>query len=482
MWRGAGLALVAVAIAAAATACTGSGDKAGGGSDGGPPLVLTLESEDDVQLTPAPEFAAAVARVSAGSLRIELVRAGRSTEVDFERGVVDDVRRGKAQLGLVGVRVWDTLGVPSFRALVAPLLVDSLELERRVLASALPVQMLGGVERAGVVGIAVLPGPLRMPLGVTRAFVSPGDYRGATMGTRVAGVARTTFRALGARPRSTASGDLSGLDGIELDPTTIHYNGFDERRGWLTTNVVLWPKPYSIVMNRRAYDSLTSRQQELLRRAGREAATPERRQLARDAATALARVCAAGKLRLVEASPAELAALRRAVRPVYDELERDPETAGALREIADLRGSGTGGTAGTSPCREPTTRTASAQALQGTWRLSRATKQQLVDAGVDPKSAEALSRLPGTPALVFDHGRYEGIDLETGEVLASGTYEVEGNVVRLVFETGVAVQLGRVYSLRWSVYRDSLTLSAIPGSEPLTALVLRPWKRVRHGG
>ncbi len=479
MRRGLGLILVSVAIVTAATACTGSGDKAGGGSGDHQPLVLTLESEDVGELTPVPEFAAAVSRLSGGSLRIRLVSAGRSTEVDYERGVVEDVRRGKAQLGIVGVRVWDTVGVPSFRALLAPLLVDSFELQMRVLASRLPHRMLDGVAKAGVVGIAVLPGPLRQPLGLSRAFTGPGDYRGTTIGARPAGLARATLRALGARPRSTVPGDLSGLDGIELDPATIHYNGFDERPGWLTTNVVLWPKPYSVVMNRRAFDELTSSQQELLRRAAREAAAPEQRQLVGDAASAMARACAAAKLTFIEASPDELAALRRAVQPVYDQLEHDPETARALRDIASLRRGGSGGVAAGQRCRGTSARATSASSLEGTWRLSKPTEQELLAAGVDPKNAAALSRLPGTPALVFEGGHHRGIDLETGEVLSTGTYEVEGEVVRLVFETGVAVQFGRVYSLRWSVYRDTLKLTAMPGSEPLIALVLRPWHRVR---
>jgi TRAP-type C4-dicarboxylate transport system substrate-binding protein len=478
MWRRAGLALVAAAIVAAVTACTGSGDKAGGGSSG-PTLVLTLESEDDVQQSGAPEFARAVARLSGGSMRIELVKAGRSTEIDFERGVVEDVRRGKAQLGIVGARVWDTLGVKSFRALLAPFLVDSLELQMRVLSSSLRDRMLDGVEQAGVVGIAVLPGPLRRPYGLSRAFVGPNDSRDATIGIRPAGVARATFRALGGRARANASGDLSGLNGIELDPATLVYNGFDQQPGWLTTNVVLWPKPYSIVMNRRAFDALPERQQELLRRAGREAAAPEERQTARDAAAALAQACTAAKLTFVEASPRELAALRAAVQPVYDELRRDRVTAQMLSEIAGLRGNESHVATEDRRCRRVGAKVASSSPLEGTWKLSRGTKQDLIEAGIDPKNAEALSRL-GTPTLVFEPGgRHKGIDLETGKVLSTGTYEVEGDVVRLVFESGVAVQFGRVYSLRWSVYRDSLTFTAIPGSEPLIALVLTPWKRVR---
>jgi len=478
MLRGAAAAL-AVAVAAAATACGGSdADKAGGGSPG-KPRVLTLVSEDDPQFTGAPEFADAVARLSRGTLRIRLVKAGRGAEIGYERGTIDDVRAGRAQLGIIGVRVWDTMGVKSFRALLAPLLVDSVELEMRVLASSLPDRMLEGVERAGVVGVAVLPGPLRLPFGLSRAFLGPRDYRGRAFGVRPGGVATTSLRALGARARAYVPGDLSGLDGAELDPTTVVYNGFDQRRGWLTTNVVLWPKPYSIVMNRRAFAALTRDQRELLRRAGREAAEPERRQVESDAAAALAQACTAGKLVFTEASPGELAALRRSVRPVYDELARDPATADALEEIVAIRGDRSRSPTSEPHCRKVGGEAVPSTALDGTWKLAKATQQQLLDAGIDPKNAEALSRLPGAPALVFDHGRQRGIDLETGKVLSSGTYEVDGDIVRLVFESGVAVQLGRVYSLRWSVYRDTLTFAPVPGNEPLILLVMRPWKRVR---
>ena len=82
-------------------------------------------------------------------------------------------------------------------------------------------------------------------------------------------------------------GDLGGLDGAELDPMTIAYNDYDRQA--LTTNVVLWPKPYTIVMNRTAFDSLTDEQQKLLRRAGREAIAPVLRQIERDEATAVGR-------------------------------------------------------------------------------------------------------------------------------------------------------------------------------------------------
>ena len=56
---------------------------------------------------------------------------------------------------------------------------------------------------------------------------------------------------------------------------------------------------------------------------------------------------------------------------------------------------------------------------------------------------------------------------------------MHGDVIRFVFETGTALQLGRPYELQWSIYRDALTFSAAPGSEPLLAFLTAPYTRVR---
>jgi hypothetical protein len=56
---------------------------------------------------------------------------------------------------------------------------------------------------------------------------------------------------------------------------------------------------------------------------------------------------------------------------------------------------------------------------------------------------------------------------------------VRGDVIRFVFDTGIALQLGRPYELRWSIYREVLTFSAAAGSEPLLAFLTAPYTRVR---
>jgi TRAP-type C4-dicarboxylate transport system substrate-binding protein len=187
-----------------------------------------------------------LARLSHGSITIVIANRWRDLEVGYEKGIVADVRRNKVELGIVGVRVWDTIGVTSFRALLAPFLIDSLALERQVLAGPLPNRMLPAIAHAGVVGLAVMPGTLRRPLGITRPLVGVEDYKGATIGIPTGGLAAATFAALAATAKGYTPGTLTGLDGAELDLSTIASDYYDLTARALTANVVLWPRVQTV--------------------------------------------------------------------------------------------------------------------------------------------------------------------------------------------------------------------------------------------
>jgi TRAP-type transport system periplasmic protein len=269
------------------------------------------------------EFVEAVDRLSDGSLRIDVRGRWRHDRIDYETETVGDVRRGKVDLGEIGVRAFDRVGVTDFQALVAPFSIDSYELERKVLASDLPDRMLSSLRRVGVVGIGVLPGALRKPLGVSRALIAPSDYRDATIGIRPSGGAARTFRALGGRARVYVAGtDISSLDGIEVDLGRIEGDRHDGPARAVTLNVNLWPRAVALVMNPKVYSGLTSEQRETLHRAAREALAPSMKRLTGDETDALEVMCARRQMAFRSASPSQLADLRAAVRPVYRQLEK----------------------------------------------------------------------------------------------------------------------------------------------------------------
>jgi TRAP-type C4-dicarboxylate transport system substrate-binding protein len=366
-----------VALAAGTAGCGGSGGDKAGGQGAKNPVVLTL-AKHDVNYAFA-EFASAVETLSGGSIRIDVLPDWRDGEVDYERGTVEDVRDAKVELGVVGVRVLDTMGVTSFRAVVAPFLVDSLGLQRRVLER-LPEGVLESVEQAGVVGISVLPGPLRRPVGFSRRLVDPQDYRGATIGIRPSGVAEATFRALGARAKSYLPGDVAGLDAAELDFATIAQNNYDKLARSFLGNVVLWPRVELIVMNRDTFEALTSEQQEILRRAGRDVLGAELARLEREERAGLVAVCERGARSLVTASVADLRSLREAVQPVYDELERDPQTRDWIAEIAELREEGQVAASALNCPEKDASPKSYASKLEGRWTVNW-TLEELLAAG-----------------------------------------------------------------------------------------------------
>ncbi len=461
--------------ATVASAANERTDKAGGRSEG-KRVVLTLATHDYLDTNPeAASFMAALEKRSGGSIAIDLRDGWRFDEIESERGTIADAAHGDVDLALVGARAWDTAGVTSFRALVAPFLVDSFALQGAMLDSPLLERVLEGVEARGLVGLAVLPGPLRRPLGVERSLVGPKDYRGADIGIRPGGVASATFAALGARAFGTHAedsrpGELPGFDGSELDVTTILNNRYDTHARALTANVVLWPRVSTLVMNRKAFDALTSEQQELLRAAGREVVDPLLEVLRRDEQAALASLCRENRVGLVTASAAERAALRRAVQPVYDELERDALTRDLITGI-ETRGSELA--SAPEPLRCSTrlsnpTRTA----LDGLWRAD-LTPRALLAAGA---SRQEVALIRGPMTLDLDGGAWVGQMLKG---VLRGTYSVDGEVLRLTVHSCRPKRIcapGQASEYRWSLYRDKLTLSR-SRRFVLPALVASLWTR-----
>ena len=168
---------VAAALAASAiplAACSGSSSDKAGGADKPEPRVLTLASPiGGAPPAPLSSWAEAVNRLSDGTLAVEFKEYWRGGEQLFEAGTLEDVKAGKVDMGWVGSRVFDTVGITSFQALVAPLLIDSHDLQGRVFEEKIPERMLEGVSELDLVGIGVLPGPMRKVLGVSKPFARP---------------------------------------------------------------------------------------------------------------------------------------------------------------------------------------------------------------------------------------------------------------------------------------------------------------------
>jgi TRAP-type C4-dicarboxylate transport system substrate-binding protein len=415
----------------------------------------------------------AVARLSKGRVRIELHGDWRSEEVEAERGTLADVRAGKVDIAKIPARAWDMVGVTSFQALHAPLLVDSLELERRVLTADIGAQMLAGVRAAGVQPVGVLPGPLRYPLGISRDLAGPSDYRGSLVGSRPSMVAAATAEALGARYVDVAAGaDLEGLDGFDASLADIDGFGYDRVARSVTADVVLWPRAVTLVANRGAWERLAPADREILTRAAREAVAPVMQEL-RNYDRAGVRVLCDRRFPLVRARAAGIRELRRAVEPVYRRLASDPGTRDVLERIRELKANTPAAPVAGCRSESPTTEPVGGP-LVGTWR-TRATRALM--AAAHRNRGEWLEDNYGDITLKLQgDGRFELLNARfPDEPMGLGSWSTGGGVLEMQPEGSVAQGAGETWRYRWNLFRDTLVLRKL-GEAP-TALTVAPLRR-----
>jgi TRAP-type C4-dicarboxylate transport system substrate-binding protein len=282
-------------------------------------------------------FAEEVAELSAGAIRVGFVNAWPTADNPREEtATVAAVMRDQADLGWAGTRAFGCLGVRSLDPLQTPFLLEDYGALETVCRDDVSAEMMEPLERLGLVGLAVLPGPRRKPFSFARRLLAPRDYEGARLRIHESLVAAATYRALGAQAVTLSSRQMAAepatlVDGLDLQTEALASWGL---RGSITFNVNLWPRTIAIVASRKSYAWLGVAEREVLREASRRtleralAHLTDQEQRDRDALPAT--------VTAIFADDEELAALHKRVEPVRAELQNNPETASFLERIESL--------------------------------------------------------------------------------------------------------------------------------------------------
>jgi TRAP-type C4-dicarboxylate transport system substrate-binding protein len=299
-------------------------------------IVLSLANGND-GYDLLQQFADGAAAATGGTITIEFKDSVHRGEPAYESAIIDDVAAGTYDLGWAAPRPWHGKGVTSFDALMAPFLIDSYALQAAVLESGLEQEMLAGLDGTGLVGLGILPGPLRRVATAEGTFRAPGDLRGKVVGIQDAEIAARTFEALGASTKDIPSGGtVDGVDAVEQQLGSIVGNRYHKDLPHVTVDLALWPRPVILFANKARFDSLSRDQQTALRAAAKPLLASTTAGLETEDATALAELCADGA-DIVVAGTDAAAALLTTVKPLYDELEKDAATASMVKRIAEMK-------------------------------------------------------------------------------------------------------------------------------------------------
>jgi TRAP-type C4-dicarboxylate transport system substrate-binding protein len=333
------LKVATAVLTASALLCAGcaasDSDKSGGSKH---PSVLVMADNDGNGLVGAPAVARFVDRVAALSGGRLTIRVESKWQGGGEARVIRDVAAGEADLGWSGTRVFDVVGDDAFEPLHAPFLISSYPAQAAVVKDPLAHDLLASLRPLGLTGLALAAGQLRMPAGAAKPLLSPADFKGLRFYSTDSKVQADAIRALGAVPTTGAQPRppaATGLGGLETMWWTYQVNSQVDLTPFVTANAVLWPRTVAIFGNAKRLAALDSRSRGWLTQAAQDASAWSTTHAADGVTDAVQQVCTSGA-RLAEASPQQLAALRKATEPVYAALRAKPDLAKTLSRIEEL--------------------------------------------------------------------------------------------------------------------------------------------------
>lgn len=287
------------------------------------------------------EFARQVKELSGGKVLIEPVwKAVGDDKDDWDQAVARGVAAGHFDMGLIPVRAWDTEGVTAFAGLHAPFLVTSNSLMEKVAAPEIADELLAGLEKAGVSGLALFPESARMLFAFGKPALKPADLAGKTVRAPRSDTTYAVLKSLGATPDDLVGEQFpDGLatGKVAAAESSFAFAGTLPEPSIATGNLILYPKINSLVANPKVLKELSEGQRQWLRDAAagtRKWADGSLPAIADDAA----KFCRDGGT-IVTATDAEVAAFKAAAAPVYAQLERDPGTKALIAKIRALASS-----------------------------------------------------------------------------------------------------------------------------------------------
>lgn len=329
---------VAMMVAGCSGPSSGSpGDKAGGSS---PVVTLKMGTVDPQGRpdTPTVEyFASRLHELSKGSVVVDVRWNAGLDYVDGEQAIAKQVRAGDLDLGWVGSRAFDTLGVSSLRAVQAPFLITDNRLTKAVAQDGIAAVMLADLSEASLVGLGLYPDQLRHPVGFRKPLASISAFRGARIRTLTSNTSDAVLRALGAEPvHLKGSAYRAAIDDHTLDGVDASLGLAPALGGaFVTGNVSLFPRMNALFASEPTLGKLDKAQRAALDRAARDTLAHAVKSLpdVEDPAP----FCRGGGA-VVTVTPTQLDAMHSAVRPVYAELESDPDTKKAIDRIRSVAG------------------------------------------------------------------------------------------------------------------------------------------------
>jgi C4-dicarboxylate-binding protein DctP len=216
------------------------------------------------------------------------------------------------------------MGIKDFEVFDLPFLLPNEAALRKVTEGPIGQAMLKKLESKGMIGLAYWDNGFK-EMSANKPLRMPEDYKGLKFRIQSSKVLEAQFRALGAIPQVMAFSEVyqalqtGVVDGQENTPSNMYTQKFHEVQKYttLTNHGYIG---YVVVVNKKFWDDLPKDVRGQLEKAMNEATAYSNKIAETENAEGLDEIRKSGKTQIIVPTPAETAAMRKAMEPLYQDM------------------------------------------------------------------------------------------------------------------------------------------------------------------
>ncbi|MFL4986884.1 MAG: TRAP transporter substrate-binding protein [Microvirga sp.] len=269
----------------------------------------------------AEKFKELAEKYTNGKVKVEVYP---NSQLYKDKEEVDALQLGAVQMLAPSLAKFGPLGAREFEVFDLPFILPSKAALRKVTEGDLGKRLFKKLESKGIVGLGYWDNGFKV-MSANKPLRTPEDFRGLKMRIQSSKVLEAQMRALGAIPQVMAFSEVyqalqtGVVDGSENTPSNMYTQKHHEVQKFITLSDHGYIG-YAVIANKKFWDGLPGDVRGQLEKAMAEATAYANQISQTENDEALAEIKKSGRSELIELTPEQKAAWRKALEPVYADM------------------------------------------------------------------------------------------------------------------------------------------------------------------
>src|SRR6478735_8146559 len=269
----------------------------------------------------AEKFKKLAEKYTGGKVKVEVYP---NSQLYKDKEELEALQLGAVQMLAPSNSKFGPIGVKEFEVFDLPYILPDLKTLRKVTDGPLGAKLLKLLDSKGMTGLAYWDNGFKQ-MSANKKLVAPADYKGMKFRIQSSKVLEAQFRTLGAIPQVMAFSEVyqalqtGVVDGQENTWSNIYTQKMHEVQKYATVTNHGYIG-YVVVVNKKFWDGLPAEVRGQLDKAMKEATAFGNGQSAKENEDGLDQIRKSGKSEIVNLTPEQDAAMRKAMEPVYKDV------------------------------------------------------------------------------------------------------------------------------------------------------------------